>query len=171
MERGALALNDDTGRELWVRATRYREALARAEAFSADEANHRAMPDAMGNICIVVPAEPLKTLRALNSPASPTPTATPGDGPPPAPDPYCSLAASKILGFGTNRDTHHCAKAHRDKPLPAPPAPTCEPWCGDWRRDYEDGMGYLRNAPAGWRLFCTVECAAGRRPLNKGSRP
>lgn len=37
--------------------------------------------------------------------------------PPVEPDPYCELAVSEIPGFGTNRDRHHCAKLHRDKPL------------------------------------------------------
>jgi hypothetical protein len=46
--------------------------------------------------------------------------------PPPAPvvptGPYCNLAASEIPGFGTDRDTHRCAKLHREHPLPKPEA-------------------------------------------------
>ncbi len=42
-------------------------------------------------------------------------------------DPYCELAASEIPDFGTQYDKHRCAKAHRDKPLPAPPDPVSKP--------------------------------------------
>lgn len=56
----------------------------------------------------------MRALQASGTPRPPAPTAA---------DPYCSLAASEIPGFGTDRDTHRCGKLHRDRPLPAATLP------------------------------------------------
>ena len=119
--------------------------------------------------------------------ASPVVPAT--QEPKPEPDPYCSLAASEIPGFGTNRDRHRCAKLHRDKPMKpaAPPGePTCKtckgnkktyagrgrwvtcqqcaaspevPRCASW---CGSGVTYERT----WAGFCSPACRDAGHPLH-----
>ena len=61
--------------------------------------------------------EAFKVLRSLRRP-TPEGTATrPTDT---EQSLYCDLSVSEIPGFGTNRDTHRCAKLHREKPLRTP---------------------------------------------------
>lgn len=53
----------------------------------------------------------------------PTPIATPGTSPREKLLVYCELAESEIPNFGTDRDTHRCAKMHHRTPWPVHATP------------------------------------------------